>query len=400
MTTNTLPATRPAETARLPLGALLVLSAAVFITVTAESLPAGLLPEMAAGLHTDPLGVGLLISVWALTVIVSSVPLARLTRRVDRRLVAGVALAVFGLANAATALAPTYGFALATRIGAALAHGLFWAIVIVYATSLLRATHLGRGLAIVAAGGTMAALAGIPAGTLVAQLIGWRWAFGVLALAALALSLVILRHLPARRPVIAATTARAGLDCSVGPLLLLGAASLVVALGQFATFTYVRPLLEGPGGVDAGLVPLLLLGYGAAGLVGVVVAGPLADRWPRAGLLVVLVLDAAALAALAALPGTPLMVVAVLVWGAAMGAYFPLQQSQLMRTSTERTRSLAGAGIVVAFNVGIAVGPWLGDLAGGADSPTGAAAVSAAALAVGVVLAGVSALAARRSRTA
>ena len=140
---------------RFPLGALLLLSLAVFVTVTAESLPAGLLPEMVAGLQTDPLGVGLLISVWALTVIVTSIPLARLTARFDRRLVAAGALAAFAVANAATALAPTYEVAVATRIAAGVAHGLFWAIVIVYATSLLAPSHLGRGLALVAAGGTV-----------------------------------------------------------------------------------------------------------------------------------------------------------------------------------------------------------------------------------------------------
>src|SRR6478735_7854676 len=134
--------------ARFPLGALLLLSLGVFVTVTAESLPAGLMPEMAAELGVDPLRIGLLVSVWALVVIGTSLPLTRATRRIDRRIVVAASLAVFALANVATAFAPSYEIAFATRVVAAIAHGVFWAIVIVYASSLLTGPQLGRGVAL------------------------------------------------------------------------------------------------------------------------------------------------------------------------------------------------------------------------------------------------------------
>ncbi|MGB4779743.1 MFS transporter, partial [Microbacterium sp.] len=155
MATETLPAARPSTTP-LPRGPLLLLSFAVFLTVTVETLPAGLMPEMAADLGTTPERIGMLISVWALTVIVTSIPLTRLLNRVDRHVVVAASLALFALANLATALAPTVGVALATRVVAAVAHGVFWATVIVYATSLLPQSQWGRGLAIVTAGGTAA----------------------------------------------------------------------------------------------------------------------------------------------------------------------------------------------------------------------------------------------------
>src|SRR5688572_24185442 len=123
--------------ARLPLRSLLILSLGVLVTVTAESLPAGLMPEMSADLGVSPMQIGLLISIWALTVIVTSIPLAKTVSRVDRRLVVGVSLGVFALATLATALAPSYGFAFAMRIASAMAHGVFWAVVIVYASALL-----------------------------------------------------------------------------------------------------------------------------------------------------------------------------------------------------------------------------------------------------------------------
>lgn len=389
MTTSTAPVPTTAMAApRFPFGALLLLSFAVFVTVTAESLPAGLLPEMVEGLQTDPLGVGLLISVWALTVIVTSVPLARLTARFDRRLVAGGALAVFAVANAATALAPTYEAAVATRIAAGVAHGLFWAIVIVYATSLLAPSHLGRGLALVTAGGTVATLAGLPAGTLIAQVLSWRWAFGALAAVALVLAVIILIRLPPRvpEPALLRADRPRGADASLVPILLFAAASLVFALGQFATFTYVRPLLEVSAGVPEAQVPLLLFAYGAAGLAGVAVAGPLADHWPRASLVIILAGLVAAFGILTLAADTPLVNVALAGWGFAIGAFFPLQSSLLMRIATDRTRTLASAGTVVTFNVGIAVGPWLGDLVGGAAQPTAATALSGGAVLVSLLL--------------
>src|SRR5690242_9200569 len=137
MTTSTASATVAPAAVRFPLGALLILSLGVFLTVTAESLPAGLMPEMATGLRVEPSQIGLLISAWAATVILTSIPLARAAAALDRRLVIALALAVFALANLATGVAPDFGLAMASRIGAAVAHGVFWAVVIVYASALL-----------------------------------------------------------------------------------------------------------------------------------------------------------------------------------------------------------------------------------------------------------------------
>ena len=388
----------PVAVGRFPAAALVLLSLGVFLTVTAEALPAGMLPEMAADLRVSPEQVGLLISVWAVTVIVTSIPLARAVAFVDRRLVVGGSLAVFALANVATAWAPDYGIALVTRVAAAVAHGVFWAVVMVYATALLSPSHLGRGLAIVTAGGTAATVAGLPAGTVLAQLVGWRIAFAALGIAALVMAVLVVTRMPRLRPPRPDGETKAGgfwRDRSLPAIGAFGIAAVLIALGQFATFTYVRPLLSAAG-FDEGWAAALLFVYGTAGLIGVVAAGWLADRFPRGALAATLVVFAVALATLAAAMSTPAAVVVSLVlWGAAIGAIFPLLQATLMRAATDRTRTLASAGIVVLFNVGIAIGPWLGGAVGGASAPQVTAAVSALALAVaalaggaGVVLAG------------
>nr|WP_243847368.1 MFS transporter [Microbacterium ulmi] len=348
------------------------MSLAVLLTVTAESLPAGLLPEMSADLGVGAGEVGLLISVWAATVIVTSIPLARLVARIDRRIVLGGALAMFALANVATAFAPDYRVALATRIAAALAHGVFWAVVIVYATSLLAPSHLGRGLAVVTAGGTAAAVAGLPAATVLAHATSWRAAFAVLGVAALAIAAIVLTRMPRRRPAPRIAAARGEgfwRDPSLPALAAFGVSCVLIATAQFASFTYIRPYLDAAVPTATDWAPALLALYGVAGLIGVVVAGFLADRFPRGALTAVLLVFAVAFAALTIGVGDVVVVVAGLVaWGFAIGAVFPLLQTMLMRTATDRTRTLASAGMVVLFNVGIAVGPWLGGLLGSGAS--------------------------------
>lgn len=391
MTTSTASATVAPAGVRFPLGALLILSLGVFLTVTAESLPAGLMPEMATGLRVEPSQIGLLISAWAATVILTSIPLARAAAALDRRLLIALALAVFALANLATGLAPDFGLAMASRVGAAVAHGVFWAVVIVYASALLSPSHLGRGLAIVTAGGTAATVAGLPAATLLAQTMGWRAAFVVLAVASAAIGAIVLLRMPRHRPAPATETARGRggfwRDPSLPAIAAFGAASILIATAQFASFTYIRPYLQQSASVGAEQAAGLLAVYGAAGMVGVLAAGLLADRFPRAALMATLLLFTAAFGVLTVAAGSVTAVVAGLVaWGFAIGAIFPLIQTSLMRSSTERTRTLASAGIVVLFNIGIAIGPWIGGMLGGATSPTVNTAVSASAMLVAAVI--------------
>jgi len=402
MTSSTdLVALVPPAAQRLPLGALLLLSLGVFVTVTAESLPAGLMPEMAAELGVDPLRIGLLVSVWALVVIGTSLPLTRATRRIDRRIVVATALAVFALANVATAFAPSYEFAFGTRMVAAVAHGVFWAIVIVYASSLLTGSQLGRGLAIVTGGGTAATVLGLPAATALAQVTSWRFSFAAMGIGMLLLAVVVLRRLPRSVVVPMPAGAREPLlrDRSLPALVAFGLAGLLIGLAQFLSFVYIRPYLADAAGVADAWVSVLLFVFGAAGMAGVAVAGLLADRFPRSALTATLVVFALAFGALALFPGRiAVVVIALALWGAVTGAVFPLIQTALMRAASDRLRDLASAAVIVLFNVGIAAGSWAGGQLATAYGPTANPAVSGAAALLAAVLATVGAgLASRRA---
>ena len=201
-------------------------------------------------------------------------------------------------------------------------------------SSLLAPSHLGRGLAIVTAGGTAAAVAGLPAATLLAQTLGWRATFVVLGSIAVLLGVIVVRGMPRYLPE-RAPTASAQPDpartrrCRRWPRSAGGDPHR----GRAVHLVHLHPAVSRGVGVDrADWAAGLLFVYGAAGMVGVVAAGFLADRFPRSSLAAIPVLFAVALLVLAVAAGTPWAVVAGLAaWGFAIGAIFPLLQTTLMR---------------------------------------------------------------------
>jgi predicted MFS family arabinose efflux permease len=165
---------------------------------------------------------------------------------------------------------------------------------------------------------------------------------------------------------------------TVPAIALVGGVQLLVALAQFTLFTYISPFLTEHAGIPPQFVSVLLLVFGVAGALGLLVVGITADRWPRGSLLVALVAFAVALLALGLAPaGFPVTVVALGIWGLAVGALPPLLLARTLRVASDRMRSIASAVAVVAFNLGIGTGAAIGGLL--VDGPG----VASAALAAG-----------------
>ena len=383
-------ALRPAlPRVRTPWFALLTLAFAVFATVTVEMIPAGLLPAMSAEFGVSPSAIGLLVSLWAVTIIVASLPVVRLTASIDRRTLIVASLAVMAIANAITAIAPTFEFALGARIVAAIAHGAFWSIVMVYATSLVDVSASGRTVAIVSAGASGATVAGIPLGTVIGQVADWRYVFAGLAIALAVVAVVIRRRLPASPPVVGATRERR-FDRSLWPILAAAIACTFTAGASFTLFTYISPYLTDVAGLPSESIGPLLLGFGVAGIAGLVIAATTADRWPVASLVVLSTLFTLALATLGLMPhSTPGVVTALLVWGLTIGGLPAMLQSRMLGVASPALRATASALMVVFFNGGIALGAMLGGVfEDGAGLVMAAyAATGLAVLAVGAVVA-------------
>lgn len=350
---------------RFPWAALLTLAALIFLNITSEFLPTGLLPDIAAELQVSESQVGFLVTLYAGTVVLTAAPLTALTRHYSRKWLVVIVLIVFTLANVLAAIAPSYELLAAARVLGGLAHGLFWAVVSAYAVHLVPAHQVGRAVAITNGGGTAALILGVPLATALGHALDWRLAFAVVAGAIVVFTLVTVRYLPAVEHREKLATGEIPLplrrDRTIAPVALLCGVVLVVMLAHFTLYTYIAPYLVGPMGFAPDAVAGMLFVYGGAGAVGLVLAGVTADRFPRSGFLVALGVMVLAVLGLALVPGSPWLAIPLLVlWAIAFGGAPAMLQTELLRTASPRIRDVAAAALTTAFNVGIGSGALLG----------------------------------------
>ena len=355
---------------KFPWAGLIALASAVFLSVTSEMIPTGLLPDMSASLGVTEAQIGLLVTVFAFTVVVTSTPLTALTRRWPRHgMIVGI-LIVLGVSNLLTAIAPDYAFVVGSRVLGGVAHGMFWSIVGAYAGHLVPKEQIGRAVSITLGGGTLAFVFGVPLGTFAGHLFGWRLSFGLLAALMAVGALVVAKLLPTverdadargeRRHDRAAARPR---DRTIPAVVMVCLIAAVTMVGHYAFYTFVVPFLTGPMHIPAGAVGALLFVYGIAGAVGLVLAGSLLGPRPQLGLVLALLVTGAAVAALAVLAGRPIpALIAFVLWGLAFGALPPLLQTRMLHTSSAAFRDTASALYTTSFNIGIGGGALVGSL--------------------------------------
>jgi predicted MFS family arabinose efflux permease len=344
-----------------PLSGLLLLSLAVFVSVTTELLPTGLLPAMSRDLGVSEGRLGLLVTAYALMVAVLAAPIGMATARVGRRLLLTIALVGYAACNLVTAISDAYPLTVAGRLLGGLSHGLFWGMLAGYAGRFVTPDRVGRAVTIAAAGGTAAVLVGVPAGTALGVAFGWRAVFGWFAALSLVLAVICLRLLPLV-PGTAGDLALRFRDVVRLPgLVLVVSATGLIMLGHFSFITYIAPYLTAAGVTEHGLAPALL-GYGAAGLLGIVIAGLLIDRRLRGAILASATALTFTFVALA-LGGMSagIAVAGVAAAGVALGMLPVLLQAATLRISPNASDP-ASALNASAFNVGIGGGALLGGL--------------------------------------
>jgi DHA1 family inner membrane transport protein len=369
------------ENRPLPMALLLLLAAATCAAVTTEMLPVGLLPSISQGLHVSESQVGLLVSGYAAVVAVTSIPMAAALQRLPRRPVLAVLLVTYGITNAVFAASNSYGLALAARLVAGLAHAAFFAVVVSAAVALVPRARAGRAVAVVMSGPSVALAAGVPAGTALGTVLGWRWVFAGSAVLLLLLAAAVARLLPAPPPAAGRQTVLAALRQP--RLLLIAGVIALFMIGHFTVYTYISPLLLYAGVTKVGL-SAVLLGYGAAGLLGLALAGSVADRHPHGALSLTMGLMAACLAGLWLGQATAPIVIIVVIWGMTWGAVPTLTQSSAL-AAVPAAPDAAPAVVNAMTNVGISGGALIGarELAAGpvpALALTGAVLVAAALL--------------------
>ncbi|MGG2458445.1 Cmx/CmrA family chloramphenicol efflux MFS transporter [Streptomyces sp. RGM 3693] len=348
-----------------------LLGLAIFVQGTSEFMLSGLLPNIAADLGVSIPDAGLLISAFAIGMVLGAPVLAVATLRVPRRTALIAFQLVFVAGHVIGALAPGYGVLFATRILSAVAYSGFWAVAAATAVSLVPPQVKGKALAAVGIGLTLATVVGVPAGTILSQHAGWRAAFwavaGLTVLSALSLLAVLpgtRRSAPDATPAAPQTpSVRRELTGLARPQLWLSYLITTLTFGAaVVTFSYLAPLLTEVTGLPAGWVPAVLSLYGVGGLIGVTVGGRFADTAPLRTLalgVAALTLASAALACTAT--NLPTTLVLVLVLGFTSYVINPVVQSRVFRLAPDAP-TLVPAVNTSAFNVGITLTPLLGGL--------------------------------------
>ncbi|MET0208005.1 MAG: MFS transporter, partial [Burkholderiaceae bacterium] len=358
-----------------PWSGLLALAAAGFVAILSEALPAGLLPSIASDLGISVAAAGQWVTLYALGSVLAAVPLVKATQAWRRRPLLLTAIGGFCVANVVTAVSTSFALSLVARFGAGVFSGLLWALLAGHASRMVPPALQGRAIAVAMVGTPLALSIGIPAGTLLGGLVGWRWSFGAMSLLAAALWAWVRLGVPdfAGKPVAAAQ--------GVGEVLRLPGLRPVLALTALYVlahnmlYTYIAPWLAS---LHAGVrVDVALLVFGLAALGGIWLTGVLVDRWLTALIrLSIAVFGAAALVAVLLGQSAFVLLACVAFWGLAFGGTATLFQTASARAAGG-SADLAQSMLVTVWNAGMAGGGLLG---AALLTSYGAAALSWAAL--------------------
>ncbi len=342
--------------------ALYALTAGAFGIGVTEFVIMGLLIEVGADLGISIPAAGLLISGYALGVVIGAPVMSALTARWPRKATLVGLMIIFTLGNLACAVSPTYGWLMAARIFTAFAHGTFFGVGAVVATNLVAPDRKASAIAIMFTGLTVANILGVPFGTWLGQHFGWRSTFWAVTLVGMAAVAIIAAFVPRDRGAPEATSLKADLAVLSRPQVLLGLAMTVFGwIGVFAVFTYIAPLLTRVTGfADAAVSPILLV-FGAGLVAGNLAGGRLADRRLMPAVLGTLAALSVVLFAMTfALDSKIAMVAFVGLVGVAGFATVPPLQMWVMERATGAGQVLASSFNIAAFNLGNAIGAWLG----------------------------------------
>ena len=339
---------------------LAALMLSTFLYVTTETLPIGLLPQIAGDLGTSQSAVGLLVTAYGLVVVLSTIPLTKATGRWPRRRLLSALLVIFVVSNALSALAPTYTLLLVARVVVALSQAVFWAVISPAAAAMFRPSIRPRAVALLYVGSSAAPLIGVPVGTWLGQLGGWRMPFVGLSV----LGLVVLGVLLALMPQLAAGSSDAdrGTAPDAGRYRMLVIFTALLVTGAFTAFTYVTPFLnEVSGFSDAAVGPILLI-RGLAGLCGALLGGILAGG--RGWIAFIVVTVGQMLALFGTYAWGPHQVAAVVAMSAgamALSGMTAVLGARVLEVAPGST-DMGAAGTSTAFNVGITGGALIGSL--------------------------------------
>ncbi|MGR6918872.1 MFS transporter [[Actinomadura] parvosata] len=352
-----------ARSARRGWAGVAAITASLFVFLTTELMPVGLLTPVSSSLHISVGVAGLMVTLYGVSAGLGVPFIVAWTRRVNRRVLLSALLVILTLGNCVTALAPTFPLVLTTRLVMGFASGVFWAIGVSMAMRLVPERQASRAAAVVMSGISIAAVVGIPLGTVLESLTGWRATFLIWS----GLSALVLLAVATAVPSLPSANAVPVREVFVLPFknvplrLVLGTVVLFV-LGHFGAYTFVRPFLEASTSAAPAFITVVLMIYGVGGAIGNFVAGHTVNRSLRgsfiagcAGLVLSL------LALLAAGHTQAGSIAALVLWGVSFGVV-QLCQVNMTQAAAPDTFEAAMSLNTMAYNTSIAIGALIGGL--------------------------------------
>jgi predicted MFS family arabinose efflux permease len=351
-----------ASTTRSWLG-VAAITASLFVFLTTELMPVGLLTPLSTSLGV-PVGVaGLMVTLYGVSAGLGVPFIVAWSRRVNRRLLLSVLLSVLTVGNLVTAIAPNFPLMLATRLCMGFASGVFWAIGVSMAMRLVADRDASKAAAVVMSGISVAAVVGIPLGIFLESRTDWRATFLIwsgLSLLVLVAVVVAIPSLPSDNAV--PVRAVFALPVSNARLRLVMLMVMLFVLGHFGAYTFVRPFLEGESSASPAFITAVLMAYGAAGAAGNFIGGRVVSWNSRAGFMAGCAGAAAALLLLLTVGQWPVgQVVALVLWGTSFGVV-QLCQVNLTQAAAPATFEAAMSLNTMAYNTSIALGALFGGL--------------------------------------
>src|SRR3954469_7366183 len=339
-----------------------VLALGAFLMCTTEFMIAGLLPQMADSFGVRPSQIGLLITAFAVGMILGAPVMALATLRLPKRATLVLALATFAAGHIIAALSGSLELLFAARVLTGVVTGAFWSAATVVATRAVDPGRRTHALGVIGSGVALATVLGVPLGSLTGEHLGWRGAFWALAALAVIAAAVIGRFTPAEGTRAAVSVRSEVRTLLSGRLWLVLGATVLVMGGCMGTFSFISPLLTERSGIPLEVVPLVFVCFGVGSMIGTNGVGRFADRRPVATLIACAL--AAGLVLLLGIPPSASPVGAVIVitlLGVVAMAIPPVATGLSVRLAGSAP-TLAAAFTVSAFNGGVIAGSSIGGL--------------------------------------
>ncbi|PVX82804.1 sugar transporter [Paraburkholderia unamae] len=340
---------------------VLVLALSAFIFNTTEFVPVALLSAIGDSLHMKSTDVGIMLTIYAWTVAVASLPLMLLTRNVERRKLLTIVFALFIVSHVVTGVAWNFTVLMVGRMGIAFAHAIFWSISVSLVVRLAPPGNKSRALAMLGMGTSIAMVAGIPLGRVISELLGWRQAFLVIAGAAAAALLMLRMTLPLLPSQQAGSFSSVPVLFKKPMLVSLYLITILVVSAHFTSYTYIEPFIQTVGHQSSHRITYLLILFGSAGIPAAICFNRIYPKQPGQFLqgavftvfVCLLVLFPSALSIVT-------LSVHTVIWGGAIVCFGLAMQAWVLKLAPEAA-DLAVSIYSGLYNVGIGAGALLGN---------------------------------------